>query len=146
VHWWSPLAGNPATPLAEMTNTAGGLLDSRLKPVIDRFPGKFLQVSVSYYAADGAATQCLRRPDGNCHAYTDFNPESPDVGAYGLDLGEQAEAYHAVLAAAFQRPWVNGVSAYGYNPLVSLRDKSLSVRGKPAEAVLAAWYLRFQGR
>jgi len=146
VHWWAPLADKPATPLAEMTMAAGSLMDLRLRPVMDRFPGKFLHVSVAYLAADGAATQCLRRADGNCHAFSDFNPEAPDVGAYGLDLSEQADAYSAVLAAAFQRPWVNGVSAYGYHPLVSLRDKSLSVRGKPAEAVLAAWFLRFQGR
>lgn len=146
VHWWSPLAGNPAASPAEMTAAAGDLMDSRLKPLRERFPGKFLHLSIAYYSADGAATQCLRRPDGSCHPFTDFNPEAPDVGAYGLDLSEQADAYSAVLAAAYQRPWVNGVSTFGYNPVVSLRDKSLSVRGKPAEAVLAAWYLRFQGR
>lgn len=146
VHWWAPLAGNPTASLAEMTAAAGNLMDTRLRPLEDRFPGKFLHLNIAYYAADGAATQCLRQPDGNCHPFTDFNPEAPDVGAYGLDLGEQASAYYAVLSAAYQRPWINGVSTFGYNPIVSLRDKSLSVRGKPAEAVLAAWYLRYQGR
>ena len=29
---------------------------------------------------------------------------------------------------------------------VLLRDKSLSVRGKPAESVLAAWYPKLEGR
>lgn len=146
VHWWASLAGNSTASLTEMTAAAGNLMDARLKPLKDRFPGKFLHLSVAYYSADGTATQCLRRPDGSCHPFTDFNPEAPDVGAYGLDLGEQANAYYAVLSAAYERPWINGVATFGYNPLVSLRDKSLSVRGKPAEAVLAAWYLRYLGR
>jgi hypothetical protein len=30
--------------------------------------------------------------------------------------------------------------------VVALQDKSLSVRGKTAEALLSAWFLRFQGR
>ena len=35
---------------------------------------------------------------------------------------------------------------YGYDPQVILRDKWLSVRGKPAESVLAAWYPKLTGR
>lgn len=145
VHWWAALAGNNATALPELTAAAGGVLDGRVKPLFDRF-GKPIHLSVAYYAADGASTQCLPRPEGGCYLFSDFNPEAPDVPRYGLDLAEQADAYHAVLNAAYVRDWVSGVSTYGYNPLGALRDKSLSVRGKPAEIVLLAWFLRFQGR
>ena len=56
------------------------------------------------------------------------------------DLTEQADAYHGLLLAINDRPWVGGLLTYGYLPHVTLRDKSLSVRGKPAEAVLGAWW------
>ena len=42
-----------------------------LLPLQQRF-GKPVQLSVAYLSADGAATQCLRRPDGNCHSFEDF--------------------------------------------------------------------------
>lgn len=143
--WWAALAADNAPTANDLITNAGGLLDTQLFPLQQRF-GKYLLIGLHYYAADGAATQCLPRPDGQCHAFWDFNPEAPDLPRYGLDLAEQATVYNAVLAAVYARPWVGGVEAAGYNPRVALQDKSLSVRGKPAEAVLAAWFLRFQGR
>lgn len=146
LNWWATLAANNTPNATEMTTAAGGLMDFRLKPLADRFPGKALHLTVAYYSADGAATQCLNRPDGPCHDFRDFNPDAPELPRYGLDLGEQADAYTAVLAAAYTRPWITGIHSAGYNPIVALRDKSLSVRGKSAETVLGAWFLRFQGR
>ncbi|MBL8056804.1 MAG: hypothetical protein JNK29_08905 [Anaerolineales bacterium] len=145
VAWWAALAANNAPTANDLLTNAAGLLDTQLFPVQQRF-GKPLTLALNYYAADGAATQCLPRPDGPCHAFWEFNPNAPDLPRYGLDLAEQAEVYNAVLAAVYPRGWVTGVEAAGYNPRVALQDKSLSVRGKPAEGVLAAWFLRFQGR
>lgn len=101
---------------------------------------------MAYLSADGAATQCLRRSDGACHHFEDFQPGAPDVSTYALDLSEQAEAYNSLLTAVNDRGWVSGLFTYGYQPAVTLRDKSLSVRGKPAEAVLAAWWPGLTGR
>ncbi len=145
VFWWAALATNNATAPADLAANAGGLLDTQVWPLQQRF-NKPLSLSLAYYSVDGAATQCLPRPDGQCHAFTDFDPAAADVVRYSLDLREQAEAYQAVLSAAYTRPWVAGVTAFGYNPLVALQDKSVSVRGKPAETLLAAWFLRYQGR
>jgi hypothetical protein len=143
--WWAPLSASAAPEVNDMTTNAGALLDTHALPLQQRF-GKPLRLSLAYYAADGASTQCLLRPDGQCHAFTDFEPGAPDVARYPLDLAEQADVYNALLSAVNARPWISGVSAFGYNPVAALRDKSLSVRGKPAETILAAWFLRFQGR
>ena len=143
--WWSPLAGSNKPSSDELAMAAGSLMDTQLFPIYQRFQ-KPLHISAAYYSADGAATQCLKREDGQCHAFEDFNPERVDVARYGLDLQEQADIYNALLTAVNGRPWVAGFSAFGYNPVVTLRDKSISVRGKPAEAVLAAWYPKLQGR
>jgi hypothetical protein len=148
LHWWSPLAANSSTPLAEMTARAGQIMDERIQPVVQRFPGKHVHLHMAYYAAEGAATQCLKPADRPelCHDFRDFNPESPDVLRYGFDFNEQADAYNAVLGAAYIRTWITGVYSFGYNPVAALRDKSISVRGKPAEIVLGQWFRRFQGK
>jgi len=145
VHWWAKLADINGRPLADMTVNAGNVLDFRLLPVQQRF-GKPLLISLAYTSADGWSTQCIPAPDRPCRDVRDFNPDSPDVPSVALDLNEQAETYQAVFSAAYSRPWVTGISAFGYNPVVALRDKSLSVRGKPAEALVGAWFLRLQGR
>lgn len=142
---WAALAASAAPTPSDLLTNAGGVLDTQLLPLQQRF-NKPVVLSANYYAADGAATQCLPRADGQCHPFWDFNPEAAEDPRYGLDLGEQAEIYNALLAAAYSRPWLGGVTAAGYNPLVALQDLSLSVRGKPAETVLTAWFLRFQGR
>jgi hypothetical protein len=143
--WWSALtATNNAHP-DDMTAAAGALLDTHVLPVQQRF-GKPVVLSVAYLSADGAATQCLRRADGACHHFEDFAASAADVSAYPLDLAEQAGAYHALLTAVNDRPWVSGLLTYGYLPQVALRDKSVSVRGKPAEALLAAWWPGLTGR
>ena len=68
------------------------------------------------------------------------------MSTYALDLAEQGDVYQALLLAVNDRPWVSGLFSFGYNPAVVLRDKSVSVRGKPAEDILAAWFPKLQGR
>jgi hypothetical protein len=63
-----------------------------------------------------------------------------------MDLQEQADVYNGLLTAVNTRAYLAGFFTFGYNPVAALRDKSLSVRGKPAEAVLAAWYPKLQGK
>jgi hypothetical protein len=143
--WWSPLAQSGTTPAADMAVAATTLLDNHVLPLAARF-NKPVILSAAYLSADGAATQCLRRTDGSCYNFEDFAPGAPDTSPYGLDLGEQADAYTGLLLALNDRPWVGGLFSYGYNPQALLRDKSLSVRGKPAEALLSAWWPPLQGR
>jgi hypothetical protein len=128
-----------------MAAAAGALLDSHVLPLQQRF-GRPVVISAAYLAADGAATQCLRRPDGQCYGFEAFDPGAPDVTAFGLDLQEQADAYTGLLTAINDRGWVGGLFSFGYQPMAILRDKSTSVRGKPAETVLSAWWPKLQGR
>jgi hypothetical protein len=139
VWWWAPLSTHNRPGITDMAGAAEALLDSQVLPVPQRF-NKPLVLSVAYLAADGAATQCLRRPDGQCYAFDDLAPDAPDVTTYALDLAEQGDVYQALLLAVNDRPWVSGVFSFGYNPAAVLLDKSVSVRGKPAEAILAAWF------
>jgi hypothetical protein len=120
------------------------LLDGQWLPVQWRF-NKPLHLSVAYLAADGAASQCLGRPAGQCYSFEDFAPDVPDVAAYPLDLAEQGDIYQALLTAVNDCAWVSGVFSYRYNPVAILHGKSLSVPGKPAEGVLAAWFPKLQG-
>jgi hypothetical protein len=145
VWWWSPLSTSNRPAIADMTVAAAALLDNHVQPLQQRF-GKPVHLVLAYESVDGAATQCLRRPDGQCHSFEDFAPGAPDVAQYPVDLPEQADIYQSILAAVNDRPWVGGLSSYGYDPQVILRDKWLSVRGKPAESVLGAWYPKLTGR
>jgi hypothetical protein len=139
--WWSPLANSSSVAATDMIVAASVLLDSQVQPLQARF-NKPVILSAAYLAADGAATQCLRRTDGACYAFEEFEPSAPDTSPYGLDLQEQADAYNGLLTAINDRPWVGGLFSYGYNPMALLRDKSVSVRGKPAEVLLSAWYCK----
>ncbi len=144
VWWWAPLSNNNRPGIAEMAGAAGALLDSQVLPMQQRF-NKPVVLSAAYLSADGAATQCLRRSDGKCYAFEDLAPDAPDVPTYALGLAEQGDIYQALLLAVNDRPWVSGVFSFGYNPAVVLLDKSVSVRGKPAEDILAAWFPKLQG-
>ena len=145
VWWWSPLSTGTRPAIANMTVKAGGLLDRQILPVQQRF-NKPVQISAAYLSVDGSGTQCLRRSDGQCYSFEAFAPGAPDVTPYALNMAEQADIYQSLLLAVNARPWVSGFFSYGYNPLVTLRDKSLSVRGKPAETVIAAWLPKLAGR
>ena len=145
VWWWSPLATSSRPAIADMTVAAAAILDNQIFPLQQRF-NRAVQLSLAYGSVDGAATECLRRPDGQCHSFEDFGPGAPDVAQYPLDLPEQADIYQAIMLAVNDRPWLSGVSSYGFDPQAILRDKSLSVRGKPAESVLAAWFTKLAGR
>ncbi len=145
--WWTPISTVTNPSRTELANTAGVQMDVHLAPLYQRFQ-KPIHISAAYYAADGAATQCLKDAQSQCLPYTAFNPDSTNAtaGQYPLDLAEQADIYTGLLTALQTRRWITGFSAYGYNPVVTLEDKSLSVRGKPAEAVLKVWYPRFTGK
>lgn len=144
VWWWTPLSNHTRPGISDMAGVARAMLDGQLLPLQQRYK-KPLDLSVAYLSVEGAATQCLRRPDGQCYAFEDFSPAAPDVSTYAIDLAEQGDIYQALLIAANDRAWVSGFFSYGYNPAAILRDKSVSVRGKPAEDILAAWYPKLQG-
>ena len=62
----------------------------------------------------------------------------PDDPAAPVNLQVQADFFEASMQAIAERPWIEGVFSFGYVYWDNL-DKSVSVRGKPAEGVLAKW-------
>jgi hypothetical protein len=48
-----------------------------------------------------------------------------------------------MLTAISQYHWIDGVTTQGYYVPTILHDKSTSIHGKPAEAVLGAWFEAF---
>jgi hypothetical protein len=145
VRWEAPIAAAAATSLEEMQANAGALLDTQVFQTFTRF-NKPVGISARLLSVSGGATQCIAAVGQPCRSYADFGPGQGGEGDAVLDLNHQAVAYHALLAALNDRSWVGGFNAGGYYPPVALRDRSLSVRGKPAEAVLAAWYHQWTGR
>jgi hypothetical protein len=56
------------------------------------------------------------------------------------DMQTQVDCYQRLLAAANGRDWISGFVSLGYYPAAAMHDASPSVRGKPAEDLLKAWY------
>jgi hypothetical protein len=97
-------------------------------------------------STDGGAAQCIGLALGACQPLSKVAPDQPDSASavYPLDMLEQQLAYEAILYAINDRPWISGFYGYAYNPVVALRDKSFSPRGKPAEALLGAWFAKIK--
>ncbi len=139
---WAPLGASGSASVTDIAFTASALLDARVAPLAGRF-GKPITLGAYYPSVDGGVTQCVRQSDGSCAPISVFAPDAP-INGYALDLAEQADVYNGLLIAVAGRPYITGFFAAGYNAQVALRDQSLSVRGKPAEKILTAWYARLR--
>lgn len=67
-----------------------------------------------------------------------------DRGARAEDAEAQARGYRAILAAFWDQPWLAGLYWWKWpsTPEKTGKEPLFSPRGRPAEAVLAAWYSR----
>lgn len=145
IAWHAPLGeGSDIAPEAMQTE-AYKLLDSLLltQPTLPSHP---LYLSVSYLSVDGGASGCAPAPDGSCRPPAAFDSGAivdPDLR---VDLAEQSAALNAVLLAAYGRDAIHGFYVAGFHPAVALQDKSVSVRGKPAQQMLGYWYPRLTGK
>ncbi|MEJ2447410.1 MAG: hypothetical protein P8Y37_05640, partial [Anaerolineales bacterium] len=57
-----------------------------------------------------------------------------------IDFKKQSTAYQAMLYSASKESWVDGIISRGYYAPVILRDKSISIHGKPAEELVWDWF------
>ncbi len=137
------LSNSPTASLEELKTNAANLIDLQLKPLQDRF-NKTMVITAQYVATDGGAAVCLGLATGGCQPASKVAPDQPDSNLYAPDLAEQQLAYEALLYTINDRPWLNGFYGYGYNATVSLRDKSYSPRGKPAEVLLTSWFAKIK--
>jgi len=94
-------------------------------------PVIFAQVSALSY--DGA----IVRPADNDELLDPFFVN--DDSQYVMDLQEQSDVIEAVFAEGTKRPFIQGAFVFSYFYWSSI-DKSINVRGKPAEKVMKKWF------
>jgi hypothetical protein len=143
--WSAPLASQPGASMEEQQAQAGATLDQEVLPFQQQV-SKPLILALAYPSIDQAATGCIAIQGGTCLDYDLLDPANQDITELNLNLQEQARAYNAILSAINDRIWINGVISTGYYPPAILRDKSISIHGKPAGGVLWYWSSQFLGR
>ena len=145
--WSAPLADQNSASAADMQSEAAGILDNEVKPFQEE-TGKPVLLAVAYPSAQGGATGCVPDPqvlvESGCLDLDLLSRPNADIPPVERDLEEQFNAYQAMLVAANTRNWISGFISRGYYPPAALQDKSISVHGKPAEALLAYWYPRIR--
>ncbi|MGD0576136.1 MAG: carboxypeptidase regulatory-like domain-containing protein [Anaerolineales bacterium] len=134
----TPLASGDSASISDMTSVAGSVIDNNLSAL--RATAKPLLLEAAFASANGGASGCARDSAGHCLALETLNPGSPLALATPVNLDLQAHAVQSLLAAAASRNWIGGFLTWDYYPVVGLQDASASVHGKPAEAVLSAYF------
>lgn len=100
---------------------------------------------MDYPSATGAETGCVFYEE-DCIDFTLANKLTIEQEIeLAKDLDIQKEIYSAGLNIMNEFEWINGFISSGYNPQVSVRDSSSSVRGKPAGDLLWYWYPKLLG-
>jgi hypothetical protein len=145
--WSEPLAEDPNASVADLQAKAERLLSVDIYSMWVVWQhgkaNKDLILSVAYPSVTGGAMGCLADPLLDCIPPESLNFPAPDYPLLDLNMEGQARAYHAIMGAASQYGWIDGVVSRGYYPPTVLQDKSTSVHGKPAEEVLQAWFEAF---
>ncbi len=142
--WSVPLTASPGATADTMTEAALARLDNEVLPFLNA-AGKGVVLAIDYPSAAGAAWGCVSAGGSGCLDWAALARPFPDTPSAMLDLKGQADLYQAMLYAVNQRDWVGGLVSRGYYPPVPLRDKSASVRGKPAADLLWYWFPRLTG-
>ena len=131
--WWWPLTTERDPALVELTAEAEAIVDSRYRPVYEKYGKPIFLSQVAYAAYDGAA------------GAEQISTEAPEIAewfpyddTYPPDFQEQADAYEAVFQAIHDEPIFSGAFTFSYTNWDSY-DKSTGIRGKPAEEVWAKW-------
>lgn len=142
--WSVPLTASPGATVETMTEAALTRLDNEVLPFLNA-AGKGIVLAIDYPSATGAAWGCVSAGGSGCLDWAALARPFPDTPSALLDLKGQADLYQAMLQAVNQRDWVGGLVSRGYYPPAPLRDKSASVRGKPAADLLWYWFPRLTG-
>ncbi len=100
---------------------------------------------LDYPSATGAETGCVLYEEDCIDFELANNLTNDQEIELAKDLNVQKEIYSAGLNVMNEFDWINGFISSGYNPQVSVRDSSSSVRGKPAGDLLWYWYPKLLG-
>jgi hypothetical protein len=146
--WAVPLAEEPGSSESDLHMRAANILDGVIKGFQSEV-GKPVIIGVSYPSAESSSTGCLPDPLSNtritCLDIDLLAAPNPDIPGINLDLEEQTLIYNSLLVAINERDFISGFVSRGYYLPAVLKDKSASVHGKPAEAVLEYWFPRMLG-
>lgn len=122
---------------SQLNEAMGNYLDASLSSLSQQL-GKPLWVGIDYPSAQPIQNGCVVHQEGCLSSeHLIWNGSLPSLSP---DLDRQAWIYQAIAVAINARPWIGGFTTRGYHPAVNLTDASPSVRGKPAAAVLSAWF------
>lgn len=126
--WGTDLGVSPDASVQEIRVALENVLDDHARPIFERYD-KPVIVQLSYGSVDNTVGGAI----GDA-------PWGPDDPSTVLDLMEQANIYEAFFQAIMDRPWVGGLYDFGYDFSGFPVDESLSIRAKPAEAVVSKYY------
>jgi hypothetical protein len=119
---------------------AAALLDGQLADV--RKANKPIIIEAAYASAGGADAGCPQGADNACLLLEALEPGSATSLGLAPNFDAQTRAYMALLAASVERDWISGFFTWGYFAPVALRDGSVSIHGKPVEALLSQYFTR----
>jgi hypothetical protein len=137
--WSAPLetpAGSTEYALAE---EAGALLDELVAPLQAEL-GIPVVLGLSYPSVEGWLSGQLVSTNPGFSVTEMLARPNPDIPELSVSLEEQVLAYNAMFLAVNERDWIGGVVSRGFYPPAILHDKSASIHGKPARAVLWYWF------
>jgi hypothetical protein len=146
--WSEPLSIETDTSLEEMQAEADRIITSELYPVWRSLSYEEeigIILSLAYPSIQGSTTGCINEPEGPCSSPESLDYPIPDYPMLTIDMGIQAQAYHAIMSVISLNEWINGVVTHGYYPPTDIHDKSTSIHGKPTEEILKAWFERILG-
>ncbi|HEX2980808.1 MAG TPA: hypothetical protein VHO48_11135 [Anaerolineaceae bacterium] len=140
--WSAPLSTKNDPTEADLELEAANQFDAILYPFYMNVQKRIL-IAVGYPSIDGAAQGCIAMVNGGCAPIESYNITNIEDTNLKEDFQEQADLYQALLSGVNTRDWISGLISRGYYPPASMQDKSFSVHGKPAEAVLSFWFTQW---
>lgn len=141
VHVYEPLTDKENPQAEDLIPNVRDLVENKIRLIRDHFDLPIV-IELSYPSSKGSANACVPS-NGTCLPLFVFYQGGLDVPAAEESFREQAEIYNAFLQVIGQSDWVAGIVSDGYFPPIALADKSVSIRGKPAEDVLWFWFNQF---
>jgi hypothetical protein len=133
---WTPVTDKLDPTTEELEAGFRRIFEQAIEPLYERW-GKPIIITTSYPSVDGGASSNLAWDTEEIQIWSEYS------GNYRLDLEEQAMVYEAVMRVVSDYDFVIGFYpfVYGYTDLP--KSKEWTIRGKPAEDIVAGWYGSF---
>ena len=134
VNWWAGLSPDPGAAQPELSASALRIMNASLAPLAAQYGKPVVLSQIAYPSVVGGVTGRIDGESPGLQMWNDYDDTMV------LDLVGQARAFEAVLTAVAQSPYVTGTYPFVYWPDEFPLSKEYNIRGKPAAAVVRAWY------